>query len=67
MAQRRLSAYRALIFWTYPDIKRAERKPLPSCVYGLVRAMFPPTDDEEVFADTDFTSYVPEAQDDQLV
>ena len=65
MAQRRLSAYRALIFWTYPDIKRAERKPLPSCVYSLARAMFLPTDDEEVFADTDFTSFVPEAQDDQ--
>ena len=64
MAQRRLSAYRALLFWTYPDIKRAERKPLPSCVYGLVRAMCSPTADEEVFADMDFTSFVPEAQDD---
>ena len=59
-AQRRLSAYRALIFWTYP----AERKPLPSCVYGLVRAMCSPTADEEVFADMNFTSFVPEAQDD---
>ena len=59
MAQRMLSAYRALIFWTYP----AERKPLPSCVYGLVRAMCSPMADE-VFADMDFTSFVPEAQDD---
>ena len=64
MAQRRPSAYRAVIFWTYPDIKRAERKPLPSCLYGLVRAMCSPTADEEVFADMDFTSFVPEAQDD---
>ena len=43
MAQRRLSAYKALIFWTNPDIKLAERKLLPSCVYGLGPAMFPPT------------------------
>ena len=63
MAQRRLSAYKALIFWTYPDIKRGERKPLPSCVYGLVRAMCSPTA-VDVFADMDFTSFVPEAQDD---
>ena len=28
-AQRRVSAYRALIFWTYQDIKRAEHKLLP--------------------------------------
>ena len=33
-AQRRVSAYRALIFWTYQDIKRAEHKLLPSCVSG---------------------------------
>ena len=63
MAQRRLSAYRALIFWTYPDIKRADHRPLPSCVHGLVRDMFPPTADE-VIADIDLTSFIPKAQDD---
>ena len=47
-AQRRLSAYRALIFWTFPDIRRRDRRPLPSCVYGMVRAMYPSEEDEEL-------------------
>jgi hypothetical protein len=57
MKQRRLSAYRSLVFWTYPDIKKRQRYPLPSCVYGMVRAMFPPTDNEEEFADWVFSEY----------
>lgn len=62
--QQRLAAYRSMIFWTYPDIKKKERRPLPSCLYMLIRAMFPPTDDEELFADFIFTKFIPEAQND---
>ena len=58
MSQRRLSAYRSLVFWTYPDIRRGSRRALPSCIYGLVRAMYPPTDDEEEFATMEHTVYI---------
>ncbi|XP_067948807.1 uncharacterized protein [Watersipora subatra] len=46
--QKRLCAYRSLIFWAYPSLKRGERKPLPACIYAYVRALFPSTDDEEI-------------------
>ena len=65
MAQRRLSAYRSLVFWSYPDIHRGCRRALPSCVYALVRALFPPTDDEEEFAEIDHTIYISEDEDEQ--
>lgn len=29
----------------------------------LIRATFPPTDDEEVFADFEFSKYLPELED----
>jgi len=54
--QYRLSAYRSLVFWTYPKIRSGERRPLPACVYAMVRAMFPPTDDEE-YADYNHTLF----------
>ena len=57
-AQRRLSAYRSLVFWTWNDIGK-HRRPLPSCVYAMVRAVFCPayvTDEE--FADMDHTLFI---------
>lgn len=64
--QNRLAAYRALIFWTYPEIRKKERRPLPSCVYKMVRMKFSPSesDDELTNYDDVFTKYVPEAEDD---
>ena len=62
-AQRRLCAYRSLIFWTYPNIRKRERKPLPSCIYALVRAMFPSHESEEIWADLAHTVYVAEPDD----
>jgi len=63
--QRRLAAYRSLIFWAYPTIRRKERKSLPSCVYMMVRASYMPSDDEE-FAEHNFSVYVPEFTDDDV-
>ena len=63
MAQRRFSAYRSLVFWCYPDIHRGVRRALPSCVYALVRALYPPTDDEEEFAEMEHTVYISEDED----
>lgn len=63
--QMRLAAYRMLIFHTYPDIRRKERRVLPSCVYLMVRAVFMPTASDEEFADYDFTKYVPECDEDE--
>lgn len=57
----RIAAYRSLVFWAFPYIRKKQRKPLPSCIYMLVRAMYPPTEDDELFAEYDFTQYVPEA------
>lgn len=62
-AQKRLCAYRALIFWTYPDIRRRERRPLPSCIYAMVRAMFPSEQDEEIWADLQHTVFFAEPDD----
>ena len=62
-AQRRLAAYRSVIFWTYPDIKRRQRKPLPSCVYGMIRATYPSHEDEEIWADLQHTVYLDEPED----
>ena len=56
-SRERLCAYRNLVFWCWPHIKKKERKPLPSCLVGLVRAMFPPTPDEEEFADWQFSGF----------
>ena len=50
-AQKRLCAYRNLVFWLMPQIRRGERRPLPACLVSKIRALFPPTDDEEEFAD----------------
>ena len=54
----KLCAYREIVFWIYTDIQRKERRPLPSCVVLKVRATFPPTDNEEEFADWQFTGFV---------
>jgi hypothetical protein len=50
-ARKRLCAYRQMVFWCWPGIKRKERRPLPACLVALIRQKFPPTDDEEEFAD----------------
>lgn len=57
-AQRRMCAYRSVIFWTYPDIRRRQRKPIPSCVYLMIRSMYPNVDNEEIWADLEHTIYV---------
>ena len=36
--QKRLSAYRSLVFWAYPELRRGDRRPLPACTYLFVRA-----------------------------
>jgi hypothetical protein len=61
MAQKRPSAYRSLVFWTWPDIGK-HRRALPCCVYAMISATFMPTSDEE-FADMDHTEFVADAED----
>ena len=56
-AKKRLCAYRNLVFWCWPNIRRKERRPLPSCLVSLVRATFPPTDNEEEFANWQFAGF----------
>ena len=56
-AQRCLAAYRSVIFWTYANIRKKQRKPPPSCVYGMIRALFPSDPDEELWADLQHTVY----------
>lgn len=63
-AQRRMCAYRSVIFWTYPEIRRRQRKPIPSCVYLMIRSMYPNADDEELWADLEHTIYVDIPEDD---
>lgn len=55
--QKRLCAYRSLVFWAFPHIRRGERRPLPSCIYAMVRAMFPSIQNEEVYADWQHTAF----------
>ena len=43
--------YREQVFWIYTDLQCKERGPLPSYLVLKVRATFPPTQDEELFAD----------------
>ena len=57
-AQRRLCAYRALVFWTWPDIGK-HRRPLPSCIYALVRAKFDGGVSDEEYADMSHTEFIP--------
>ena len=54
--QKRLSAYRSLVFWAYPELRRGDRRPLPACTYLFVRAMFNSLD-EDVWADYNHTVY----------
>ena len=51
-------AYWELVFWIYTDLQCKERVPLPSCLVLKVRATFPPTEDEELFADWVFKGFV---------
>lgn len=55
--QKRLCAYRSLVFWAYPHIRKRERRPLPACLYDYIRTLFPPTENEEAFADHQFTVF----------
>lgn len=63
-AQRRLAAYRSVIFWTFPEMRRKERKPLLSCVYSMIRAMYPGHENEELWAELQHTVYVELPDDD---
>ena len=56
-SQRRMCAYRALVFWCFREIRKGERRPLPSCIYALVRASYPGTENEEEFADMVFSEF----------
>ena len=55
---KRFCSYRLFVFWIFPEIKRKERRPLPACLYSSVQAMFPPTDNEEEFAEWQFSEFV---------
>lgn len=57
-AKNRFCSYRALVMWLYPQVKKKERLPLPACLYSYIQAAFPPTDDEETFADWQFSKFV---------
>ena len=61
--QQRLAGYRAIVLHTWPYIPKKVRRPLSSCSYMLVRATYPPTDDEEQFAEHEFSVFriAPEA------
>ena len=56
--KRRFMGYRLLAFWLHPDMKRKQRKPLPACLYNFVHCKYPPTDNEEDFADWRFSEFV---------
>jgi len=56
--KKRFCSYRFLVFWLFPDIKKGERRPLPACLYDWVQATFPPTEDEEEFAEWMFSKFV---------
>ena len=60
--QQRLAAYRSITFWSFPDIGKHNRRPLPACLYMMIRALYPPTDDEDEFADWDYSVFIPEAE-----
>lgn len=63
-AQMSFAVYRSMIFWAFQNIRRNQTRPLPSCVYVMIRTQYPPTqDNEEAFADTKFSHYIPEARD----
>lgn len=55
--KQRFCSYRILVFWMNPELKRRQRRPLTACLYSLVQARYPPTDDEELFADWRFSEY----------
>ena len=54
----RFCAYRNIVFYLYPGLKRREPHPLPACVYSYIQAQFPPTDNEEDFADWRFSNFI---------
>ena len=56
-SRKRLCAYRGLVFWLSSEVRRKERIPLPSCLVSMVRATFPPTENEEEFADYVFAGF----------
>ena len=57
MSKLRFCSYRMIIGWLYPDLKRGQHRPLPACMYSEIQQRFPPTDDEELFADWRFSLY----------
>ena len=59
--QQRLAANQSMIYWSISEIRKGQRRSLPSCVYMNIRAAFTPdamTDEE--FTDYDYSIYVPE-------
>ena len=56
--KKRFCAYRNIVFYLYAGLKRRERHPLPACVYSYIQARFPPTDNEEDFADWRFSEFI---------
>lgn len=54
----RFLAYRSVVGWIYPNLRKGERKPLPACVYAEIQARFPPTADEEDYADWRFSDFL---------
>lgn len=54
----RFCSSRNLVFWLFPDINRKECRPLPACLYSWVQATFSPTDDQEEYADWQFSQFV---------
>lgn len=56
--KKRFCAYRSMVFWLYLELKKGQRRPLPACMYSAIQAMFPPTANEEDFADWRFSEYV---------
>lgn len=57
MKKKRFCAYRNLVFWFYPGIKKRVRKPMSACLYAYIQARFPPTENEEDFADNEFSKF----------
>lgn len=56
--KQRFCGYRVMIFWLYPKLKRRQRRLLSACLTSFIQARFPPTANEEDFADWLFSEFV---------
>ena len=54
----RFLAYRSVVGWFYPNLRKCERKPLHACVAAEIQARFPPTADEEDYANWQFLYFL---------